>query len=309
MLRTVLVSVCLVEYSHIMVLDFANDASEIQKAFQPYYETTILSEGTDPNLLYDRQTQLEDFHVYTDDEVTQVTALYYDPKGTQDKLHAAVEPIVERCKATAVEEQAEFRSQLNDYIRLYAFLSQVVTFADPDLEKLYVFARVLTRKLPVDRDQLPLEIQQNVDMDSYRLQRTHNGSIALERGTVPLTPMESQVPRHTTTDVQEALSKIIEELNERFGTDFTEDDKVFIRQLEEHLESHTGLEASIRVNPPENARLTFEHVVHDQVQEMIDANFKFYKQITDDEDFAAHFIGWLFERYYKKKTEGDSGSL
>ena len=149
-----------------------------------------------------------------------------------------------------------------------------MTFTDPDLEKLYVFARVLIRKLPVDRDQLPLEIQQNVDMDSYRLQRTHNGSIALERGTTPLTPMESHL-RTYAPDVQEPLSQIIEELNERFGTDFTEDDKVFIRQLEEHLESHTGLEASIRVNPPENARLTFEHVVHDQVQEMIDANFKF----------------------------------
>lgn len=207
------------------------------------------------------------------------------------------------------EEQAEFRSQLNDYIRLYAFLFQVVTFTDPDLEKLYVFARVLIRKLPIDREQLPIEIQQNVDMDSYRLQRTHNGSIALERGTVPLTPMESHPTQSTTPAEQEPLSQILEALNVRFGTDFTEDDKVFIRQLEAHLESHTGLEASIRVNPPENARLTFEHVVHDQVQEMIDANFKFYKQITDDEDFSAHFIGWLFERYYKKKTEGDGGSL
>ena len=290
-----------------MVLDFTNDASEIQEAFKPYYETTILSEGTDPNLLYDRQTQLAEFHYYTDDEVHHVAAIYFDPKSTQDKLHAAVEPVVARYKETSQEEQAEFRSQLNDYIRLYAFLSQVVTFTDPDLEKLYVFARVLIRKLPIDREQLPIEIQQNVDMDSYRLQRTHNGSIALERGTVPLTPMESHPTQSTTPEEQEPLSQILEALNERFGTDFTEDDKVFIRQLEAHLESHTGLEASIRVNPPENARLTFEHVVHDQVQEMIDANFKFYKQITDDEDFSAHFIGWLFERYYKKKTEGDGG--
>jgi len=41
---------------------------------------------------------------------------------------------------------------------------------------------------------------------------------------------------------------------------------------------------------------------------MIDANFNFYKQITDDEDFSAYSISWLFERYYKKKTEGDGGS-
>jgi type I restriction enzyme R subunit len=64
-----------------MVLDFANDASDIQEAFKPYYETTILSEGTDPNLLYDRQTQLADFHVYTDAEVNQVAAIHFDPQG------------------------------------------------------------------------------------------------------------------------------------------------------------------------------------------------------------------------------------
>ncbi len=44
-----------------MVLDFANEADQIQKAFEDYYDRTILSEGTDPNLLYDLQTQLGDF--------------------------------------------------------------------------------------------------------------------------------------------------------------------------------------------------------------------------------------------------------
>jgi type I restriction enzyme, R subunit len=36
-----------------MVLDFANEADAIREAFEPYYEHTILSEGTDPNLLHD----------------------------------------------------------------------------------------------------------------------------------------------------------------------------------------------------------------------------------------------------------------
>jgi type I restriction enzyme, R subunit len=34
-----------------MVLDFANESDEIKAAFEPYYETTLLSEATDPNLL------------------------------------------------------------------------------------------------------------------------------------------------------------------------------------------------------------------------------------------------------------------
>ena len=39
-----------------MVLDFANEADEIKAAFEPYYETTLLSEATDPNLLYEIQS-------------------------------------------------------------------------------------------------------------------------------------------------------------------------------------------------------------------------------------------------------------
>src|SRR5204863_9434563 len=47
------------------VLDFANESDEIKAAFEPYYETTLLSEATDPNLLYELQTRLAGFPVFT----------------------------------------------------------------------------------------------------------------------------------------------------------------------------------------------------------------------------------------------------
>ncbi len=97
----------------------------------------------------------------------------------------------------------------------------------------------------------------------------------------------------------EALSRIIKELNDRFGTDFSDDDKVFIEQLESRLIGDPVLENSLQVNTRENFRLTFDNVVNDVVQEMIDSNFKFYKQINDDFQFAKTFFDWLFERYLK----------
>ena len=90
------------------------------------------------------------------------------------------------------EEQHDFRGQLTDYVRLYAFLAQVLTFADADLEKLYVFARHLRRLLPADRDELPREVQQNIDMESYRIQQTGSGKIALERRPGVLEPQKSK---------------------------------------------------------------------------------------------------------------------
>ncbi len=176
------------------VLDFANEAEDIQKAFEPYYEKTILSEATDPNLLYDLQTKLEQQGIYTTDEVNAFARIYFNPKGTQAKLYAALNPAVKRFEAKEKDEKTEFRTTLADFVRLYAFLSQIATFADPDLEKLYTFGRLLLRKLPIEKEKLPVEIQQAIDLESYRLDRTSSGKIALERGKGEMSPENPLTP-------------------------------------------------------------------------------------------------------------------
>jgi len=292
-----------------MVLDFANEAEEIQKAFAPYYDRTLLSEATDPNLLYDLQTKLSEFHLYTAEDVERFAGIYFDPKATQESLHAALAPVVDRYEAAAPEDQRDFRSYLGDYARLYAFLSQIITFTDADLEKLYQFGRLLLRKLPVNREQLPVEIQQNIDMDSYRLQQTSSGKLPLEKGTHPLEPLKEKQVFGPQPEQIEALSAILKDLNERFGTDFTDADKVIIEHLESRLNEDAALQTSVKVNVPENARLTFDHVANDKIQELIDTHFKFYKQINDDAKFSRFFLDWLFERYLKRARGQEEGNV
>jgi len=65
------------------------------------------------------------------------------------------------------------------------------------------------------------------------------------------------------------------------------------------LVSGSALAASLRANVPENARLTFDHVVSDRLQDMVETNFEFYKRVTDDPAFAKFFLDWLFERVRK----------
>ncbi len=154
-----------------LVLDFANEADDIKAAFEPYYETTLLSEATDPNLLYEIQAPLAAFPVYTEADVRAFATIYFDPKAAQDRLYAALAPAVDRFRELPAEEQADFRGQLTDYVRLYAFLAQVLTFADVDLEKLYVFSRHLRRLLPAGREELPREVQQNIDMEQDGVRR------------------------------------------------------------------------------------------------------------------------------------------
>ena len=288
-----------------MVLDFANEAEEIRKAFEPYYETTLLSEETDPNLLYEVQGRLLDFGVFLAGDVETFARLYFDPKTTQDRLYKALEPARQRFVELDPDEGQDFRGQLVDYIRLYAFLSQVLTFADVELEKLYVFARHLRRLLPADDRELPREVQQNIDMESFRIQRTSRGRIALDRQGRPLDPAGSKPRDGGPEEELEALSRIIEALNERFGLNLGPEHRVTLEQIRAALDGDAGLDASARVNTRENVRLTFDPKVEDKIQEIVETNFGLYKRITDDPNFGRALKNYLFDDYIRRHRRAE----
>ena len=288
-----------------MVLDFANEADEIKTAFEPYYETTLLSEATDPNLLYEIQGRLAAFPVYTQTDVDGFAKVYFDPKATQDQLYAKLAPVVERFRGLSEEEKHDFRGQLTDYVRLYAFLAQVLTFSDVDLEKLYVFLRNLRRLLPADRPELPREVQQNIDMESYRIQQTGSGKITLERKTGVLDPVGTKNSHGIAPEEMETLSRIIAELNERFGLNLGPEHRVTLGQMMERLDADPGLDASARVNTRENVRLTFDQKVEHVIQEIVDSNFDLYKRITDDRPFGEAVKNFLFDQYLRSHRQAE----
>ena len=283
-----------------MVLDFANEAEDIKEAFQPYYETTLLSEETDPNLLYEVQARLLDTGVFAEDDVASFAQVFFKAKVSQDALYAALEPSRKRFAELNDDEGREFRRQLSEYARLYAFLSQVLTFADTDLEKLYVFARYLHRLLPANPEELPLEVRQNIDMESFRIEQTSQGQIALERQAQPLEPAGSKASTITQGEEMEPLSRIIEALNERFGLNLGPEHRVTLEQIRSALDGDEGLGASARANTRENVRLTFDPKVEDKIQEIVESNFDLYRRITDDPAFGQQVKNFLFDDYIRR---------
>ena len=289
----------------VYVLDFANEAEVIQKAFQPYYETTLLTEATDPNLLYDLQQKLDDFHVYTQGEMDHLAEVWFTaqkPAGGVQKahpvIHAALQPAVDRFRDASEEEQEAFRGRLKDYVRLYAFLSQVITFVDVDLEKLYLFGRLLLRRLGREQGELPYEILDDVALETYKLQQTHNGQIDLGRKPGELEPKAIGEERGPPVEELMALSEIVRLLNERFGVNIpVREGERFITELLQRLATDQALAASVQVNPPEDVHLTFNHVVEDRIQDMVDVSFRFYKLLNDDPAFAEFFQELMFHRY------------
>ena len=208
-------------------------------------------------------------------------------------------PVVQRFTELPEDERQGFRGQLTDYVRLYAFLAQVLTFADADLEKHYVFARHLRRLLPADRKELPIEVQQNIDMESYRIRETRSGRVALDRKAGVLDPAGSKDTQEPLPDEVETLSRIVAELNERFGLDLGPEHRVTLSQMMEKLDGDAALDAAARVNTRENVRLTFDHKVEQVIQEIVESNFDLYKCITDDRSFGEVIKDLLFDQYLR----------
>ncbi len=190
-------------------------------------------------------------------------------------------------------------------MRLYAFLAQILTFADVSLEKLYVFARYLRRLLPVEPISLPREVQQNIDMESYRIQETSAGRIRLERRTGQLEPIGSTDYHGEQEEDFEPLSRIIAELNERFGLNLGPEHRVALEQIRRALDEDAGLDASARVNTRENVRLTFDPKVEDKIQSIVETNFELYKRITDDPVFGQAIKNLLFDDFIRRHRRAE----
>lgn len=278
------------------VLDFANTADDIEKAFKPYFESTILGEATDPNKLFDLQDALDNFQVYTREQVVEFSDKILRNVPV-DQLHAMLDnsTVIFR-NDLAEEHQSDFRAKVKTYVRLYIFLSQIVPFENPYLERLYIFLNHLQNKLggdtPIDLAQGVLD---NIDMDSYRLQLEATTNIVMEQGE-DLKPIPTDMRGGTNPPEIDKLSNILQTFNDRYGTQFEDVDKV--RQMAESVANDVAknqeLITSIRYSDEQNARITSDKVVGEELLKHITTNFDLYKLYSDNKEFKEDFSGMMF---------------
>lgn len=278
------------------VLDFVNTAEDIEKAFKPYFESTILGETTDPNKLFDLQDALDNYQVYTKEQVIEFSDKIM-ANVSVDQLHAMLDSSSAIFRNDLTEEQkADFRAKVKTYVRLYIFLSQIVPFENPYLERLYIFLNHLQNKLggetPID---LAQGILDNIDMDSYRLQLEATTNIAMEQGE-DLKPIPTEMRGGTNQPEIDRLSNILQTFNDRYGTQFEDVDKV--RQMAESVAKDVAqnqeLITSIKYSDDQNARITSDKIVGEELLKHITTNFDLYKLYSDNKEFKEDFSAMMF---------------
>ena len=147
--------------------------------------------------------------------------------------------------------------------------------------------------------ELPREVQANIDMESHRVQQTGSGPIGLERRSGILEPIGSKRYPEPSLEQLEPLSRIIAELNERFGLNLGPEHQVTLGRMMSRLDGDAALDASARANTREDVRLAFDQKVEEAIQEIVETNFELYKRITDDDAFGEAVKNFLFDQYLR----------
>lgn len=208
------------------VLDFVNKPEEILKSFQPYYRTAQLEEVTDPNLVHELMTKLNKAGVYYWSEVETFAHAFFNPKvKTQAALHGVLKPAFDRYVDLDAEPQELFRKDLASFLRLYEFLSQIIPYNDPDLEKLFVFGKNLMPRLAEQGRKEFLSLDSDVKLTHYRLQKLGEQQLDLEKAeVVKLAGISEAGTGAAPEDERKELREIVAKMNDLFSGDITEAD-------------------------------------------------------------------------------------
>ena len=282
------------------VLDFVNSAEDIRKAFEPYYEETVLEEETDPNVIYDLKNTLDEFRVYQQLEIDRFAEIFYTDKeqgqGDLGKLQGTIRPALDRFEALEEEKQELFKSTLARFNRIYAFITQVCRLFDKEIHKFSVYAKFLYTMLPKGgRDKV--YVDDKVLLEYYRLEKDFEGGIQLESTPEGFRPITGEAGRREKQ--RDPLTVIIDKINEKYGTNFTEMDKVLL-QMENDYAAQDKWHSYAQNNDRKTFMLLFEKDFPNMAAARYEQNDSFFVKLFSDPDMMRQVMETVGTVLYEK---------
>lgn len=288
-----------------LVLDFINEHEDIYTAFKPYYDTTLLAEESDPALLEELKFELDKFQVYHWSEVEAFAQVFYksiekQTKADHARMNKHVQPAKDRYRLLEKDDKKLFRDKLSAFVRYYSFISQLLPFSDPDMEILYSYGRFLLPYLGYEKDDEIINPDDEIKLHFYRTEYMATRSIAMEDGETFHVKSPSEVGTGKSTDEKKPLSEIIDVLNERFGTNFTEEDRLFFEQIEEKAVNDEKIIQTAFANPLDKFQLGIRKILETIMVQRISENDDIVSRYMDDIEFQNVVYPFLTKKIYEK---------
>lgn len=288
------------------ILDFVNTKEEIEEAFKPYYEGTILDEEINVNLIYDTRTALRNYRLYNNDDIEKFVKIYYK-KGNQTatdlgKMTSLLKPIVDRYTKLNEEDRFTFKKTMRNFNKWYSYIIQIVRMYDKELHKEYVFTSYLEKLLPRVSEK-NIDLEDKLKLEFYKLEQTYKGDITLnptvadETLSYPSTIDNTGMPEDTDALLDEILNKI----NERVKGIFNEGDKVIVRTIyKKAVKDNKNLEKFAKKNDAEVFEQSiFPEVFKKVAQECYMESMESFTKLFEDKNFYESVMEEIAKEVYK----------
>lgn len=264
------------------VLDFANTWDTIRASFANYYEATELDAATDPDVIYNLAERLDSYHVYDRTEVEAVADVYYhepDQDAMLRRIEPQLQPAVDRWGALDDTPKREFKALLRKFLRSYSFITQMISLGDEGLHRLFVYAGFLVKKLFLETGSTP-DLRDKVELEYLRIEDKGTQAIKLESEQLHNGGANAGVAKE---EEEERLSVLIEHLNDAFGAEWTDADKI-IKACADKICEDDDFVAKARTNSMGDLRAIFGDVMMSALAAILSDSQDMYAKFNKNPD-------------------------
>lgn len=290
-----------------MVLDFVNDPEDVKKDCQDYYGINYMLEEdeTDPNSLYDLMSEIKNYQVFTQNDVNEFAKYAFVDVKHKEKVYVVVNRVCDYINShLEADDKDSFRKKSRQFCNIYKFLSQIISFKDVELEKLYVFLLAIIKAMPFEKDHIPYEILLETQLSDYKVQYQYTADLKLESADTAMTGMKPGTTSQSSEDEYDLLSKIIKTLNDTYGLNLTDEDKVDMEKMKDRLYANEELMSFFNSdNTRDNVKERFDEEVDNELLDFINTKLELYNKLTDDRANETFKRLW-FNELYNLKVRG-----
>ena len=274
--------ICDIPGKRTFVVDFVNDWDTIRASFANYYEATELDAATDPDVIYDLKARLDGYRVYEATEVDAVAGIFYgepDAGKVLSAVEARLAPAVDRWAAMDDTPKREFKALLRKFLRSYSFITQMVSLGDEELHRFFVYAGFLVKKLFLDTGSTP-DLRDKVELEYLRIEDKGTRAIKLESEELHNGGANAGIAKE---DEEERLSVLVEHLNEVFGTNWEDADRI-IKACADKICEDEDFVAKARTNSMGDLRAIFGDVMMRALAEILSDSQDMFEKFNEKPD-------------------------
>lgn len=282
------------------VLDFVNKTEDIQSAFQDYYQATILTEGFDINNVYDIYSRLEAYQLADINDINGFAELYYSTSEDMGKLSSYLYKAKEKYIHLEKSDKHEFKSIMQAFLRNYNFVIQVARMNDKELQSAYIYYKYLNQYLPKENAK-NIYVKDLVELEFFKIEKKFEGSISLTKTQGEIEPPTGNIGKKKD-ETKNRLSEIINKINQKYQTKFTNMDKVF-EQIENDYLNDDRMKAFARNNEEKAFKKVYDKEFENKAIQRYEQNAELFKILFTDEEFMNDIKSALFKVVYSKLTQ------